>query len=66
MSDVTGNIKLLDIIDSGAFFNFAGSLVAKQLGWAIKPNNTPVAVKLANKIVVHSWIATNGLVLSSI
>ena len=41
-------------------------LVAKHLGWAIKPNNTPAEVKLANGIVVHSLGATNGIALSGV
>ena len=42
--------------------------MSKHLSWAIKPNNTPVAVlsKLANGTVVHISDATNGLVSSSI
>ena len=40
--------------------------MAKHLGWAIRPKNTPVAVKLANGTVVHSSDATNGLVLNDL
>ena len=40
--------------------------MAKYLGWEIKLNNTPVAVKLASATVVHSSHTTNGLVWSSV
>ena len=59
-------MKLLVLIDSIASFIVISSLVAKQLGWVIKPNITPIAVKVANRIVVHSSSITNGLILSGI
>ena len=54
MSDGTGDTKLLALIDSSSSFTSISSLVAKHLGWAIKPNNTPVTVKLDNGTVVCS------------
>ena len=66
MSDRTGDTKLSALIDSSNSFNIIISLVAKLLGWAIKPNSTPVAVKLANGAVVHSLGAINALLSSSV
>ena len=66
ISDGTGDVKLLALIDSGASFYFMSSLVAKHLGWAIKPNNTLVAMKLANRTVLCSSGIANGLVLSGL
>ena len=66
MTDGIGNMKMLMLIDSSISFSFLSSIVAKYLGWAIKPINTLVAVKIANKTVVHkSWIA-NCLVSSGV
>ena len=48
----TGDAKLLALVDSHASFSLLSSLVAKHLGWAIKLNNTPVVIKLANRTVV--------------
>ena len=47
MFDRTGDTKLLVLIYFGALFNFMSSSVAKHLVWVIKPNNIPVAIKLA-------------------
>ena len=66
MADGAGDMKLLALADFGDLFNFMSSLVAKHLGWAIKPKNTPVAAKLSNGTIVHSSGATNGLVSSGI
>ena len=59
-------MKLLVLIESGILFNFMSSLVAKHLGWAIKPKSTSVAVKLAIGIVVCSSSTTNSLVSSGV
>ena len=64
MSYGTGDTKLLALIDSGALLNFMSSLVARHLGWAIRPNNTLVAVRLANGTVGHKLGIATGLVLS--
>ena len=37
--------------------------MAKCLGWVVRPNTTPVAVKLANDTVVHRSGIANGLLL---
>ena len=66
MSDGTGDTKLLALIDSSALFKLKSSLVAKRLGWAIKPNNTQFAVKLANGKIVYSLDIANRLVSSSV
>ena len=66
MANGTGDTKLLALIDSGASFNFMCSLLAKLFSWVIKPNNTLVAVKLANGTVVCSSGATNSLVSSGV
>ena len=66
MSDGARDTKLLALIDSGILFNFMSSLVAKHLDWAIKPNDTLVAVKLASKTVVHSSSVANSLVSSGV
>ena len=57
---------MLAIIDSVALFNYMSSSVAKHLGWAIKPSNTPGAVKLANGTVVYSLYIANCLVSSGV
>ena len=66
MSNGTRDMKLLALIDPDTLFNFMSSLVAKYLVWAIKPNNTLIAVQLANGTVVHSSGVTNGLILSGV
>ena len=60
MSDGTVDMKLLAFIDPGAFFNFIRSWVASYLSWAAKPNKTVVAVKLANRKVVHWYLTIGG------
>ena len=42
--DGTGDIKLLALIDSNVFFKCMSFLVAKNLGWVMKPNNTLFAI----------------------
>ena len=66
MPDGIGDMKLLPLINFGALYNFMSSSVAKHFGRAIKPNNTPVAVKLANRTVVCSSSVANGLVLNCV
>ena len=66
MSDGTGDTKLLALIYSTASFNFMTSLVARYIGWVIRPNITLPAVKLANRTVVYSSSATNGFVFSGV
>ena len=66
MSDGTGDMKLLALIDPDTLFNFMSSLVAKYLVWEINLNNTLVAVQLANGTVVHSSGVANGLILSGV
>ena len=66
MSDGTGEIKLLALINSDALFNFMYLSMAKLLGWAIRPNNTPVAVKLANVMVVCNASVATRLVWSGV
>ena len=66
MTDWTGDIKLLALIDSGVSFIFKSSLVAKFLGWVVRPNTTLVSVKLANGVVVHASGSSGGLVLSGV
>ena len=67
ISDGIGDTKLLALIDSGVLFNFMSSLVAKHLGWAIKPSNSPFSVKLANGTVVCSSLGVaTRLVLSGV
>ena len=60
MSDETGDMKLLTLIDSGALFNFVSSSEVKH-GGVIKPSNTLVSLNLANGTVVCSSGTTSGL-----
>ena len=60
-SDGTGDMKLLVLAEPCALFNFMSSLVAKCLSWAVSPNTTPVAVKLARGTVLHISGSANGL-----
>ena len=63
ITDGTGHKKLLALIDSNVSFSFISSSVAKCLYWAIKPNNTTIAVKLAYyRTVVRSLDIVYGLV----
>ena len=62
----TRYMKLLALIDFSILLNSISSLVATHLGWAIKPNNTPGAVTLANRKVVCSSGIANSLVMSGI
>ena len=41
-------------------------LVAKSLSWVARPDTTLFAVKLANRIVIHSSGVANSLVLSGV
>ena len=54
ISDGTGDTKLLDLVNCCASFNLMSFLVARHLGWIVRPNTTPVVVKLANGTVVYS------------
>ena len=44
ISDMSGETKLLALINSSALFIFMSYFVAKHLSWEKKPNNTPVIV----------------------
>ena len=64
ISDGTGNTKLLALIDSNTSFNFISSPVAKHLGWLVRPNTTPLAVKIVSGTEVGSLDIASRLVLS--
>ena len=66
MSDRTGDTKVLALINSDALFNLMSFSVAEHLGWATKPNNTLVSVKLSNGVIVHSSGIAMGLVSSGL
>ena len=66
MSNETGDMKLLVLIDSEASSSFMSLSVAKHLGWTVRPYSTPFAVQLANESVVHTSGIANGLVSSGV
>ena len=57
---------LLTLIDYNASFNSMISSVAKHRGWVVRPNKTPIAVKLASGTVVHSLGIAIGLASSGV